>query len=190
MTDDRLKQSFARDVVLLKLVGMNPVVVHGGGPQIDATLQRMGKKGEFVQGMRVTDDETMDVVEMVLGGLSQRRGRQSHQSKRRARDRLDRQRRQLHSCQKDVVAEQRHRCRHARYRASGRGAEHRSQDRLAAGKRRVHSGGRSHRRRRGRPQLQHQRRSGGRQAGRSAARGKARAADQHARRAGQETASC
>ncbi len=69
MTDERLKASFARDVVLLKLVGINPVVVHGGGPQIDELLQRMGKKGEFVQGMRVTDAETMDVVEMVLGGL-------------------------------------------------------------------------------------------------------------------------
>src|SRR5580765_3857402 len=69
MTDERLKHSFARDVVLLKLVGMNPVVVHGGGPQIDDFLKRLGKKGEFVQGMRVTDDETMDVVEMVLGGL-------------------------------------------------------------------------------------------------------------------------
>ena len=69
MTDERLKASFARDVVLLKLVGMNPVVVHGGGPQIDELLKRVGKKGEFVQGMRVTDAETMDVVEMVLGGL-------------------------------------------------------------------------------------------------------------------------
>ena len=69
MTDERLKASFARDVVLLKLVGMNPVVVHGGGPQIDQMLTRLGKKGEFVQGMRVTDDDTMDVVEMVLGGL-------------------------------------------------------------------------------------------------------------------------
>lgn len=69
MTDDHLKNSFARDVVLLKLVGMNPVVVHGGGPQIDDLLKRVGKKGEFVQGMRVTDAETMDVVEMVLGGL-------------------------------------------------------------------------------------------------------------------------
>jgi acetylglutamate kinase len=69
MTDERLKSSFARDVVLLKLVGMNPVVVHGGGPQIDELLNRVGKKGEFVQGMRVTDAETMDVVEMVLGGL-------------------------------------------------------------------------------------------------------------------------
>ncbi|HET9405217.1 MAG TPA: acetylglutamate kinase, partial [Burkholderiales bacterium] len=68
MIDQRLKESFAHDVVLLKLVGMNPVVVHGGGPQIDEALERVGKKGEFVQGMRVTDAETMDVVEMVLGG--------------------------------------------------------------------------------------------------------------------------
>src|SRR5436305_9547965 len=69
MTDDKLKHSFARDVVLLKLVGMDPVIVHGGGPQIDDMLKRIGKKGEFVQGMRVTDRETMDIVEMVLGGL-------------------------------------------------------------------------------------------------------------------------
>ena len=68
MTDERLKHSFARDVVLLKLVGMNPVVVHGGGPQIDELLKRVGKQGQFIQGMRVTDAETMDVVEMVLGG--------------------------------------------------------------------------------------------------------------------------
>ncbi len=68
MTDPRLKESFARDVVLLKLVGMNPVVVHGGGPQIDELLKRMGKQGQFIQGMRVTDEETMDIVEMVLGG--------------------------------------------------------------------------------------------------------------------------
>jgi acetylglutamate kinase len=68
MTDENLKQGFARDVVLLKVVGMNPVIVHGGGPQIDDLLKRVGKKGEFIQGMRVTDAETMDVVEMVLGG--------------------------------------------------------------------------------------------------------------------------
>jgi acetylglutamate kinase len=68
MTDLRLQRSFAHDVVLLKLVGMNPVVVHGGGPQIEQLLGRLGKKGEFVQGLRVTDAETMDVVEMVLGG--------------------------------------------------------------------------------------------------------------------------
>ncbi|MGL6070933.1 acetylglutamate kinase [Craterilacuibacter sp.] len=69
MTDDKLKEDFAKDVVLLKLVGMNPVVVHGGGPQINELLARVGKAGEFIQGMRVTDAETMDVVEMVLGGL-------------------------------------------------------------------------------------------------------------------------
>lgn len=68
MTDAKLKEGFARDVVLLKVVGMNPVIVHGGGPQIDKLLKRVGKKGEFIQGMRVTDAETMDVVEMVLGG--------------------------------------------------------------------------------------------------------------------------
>jgi len=68
MTDPHLKECFARDVVLLKLVGFNPVVVHGGGPQIETMLSRVGKKGEFVQGMRVTDAETMEVVEMVLGG--------------------------------------------------------------------------------------------------------------------------
>jgi len=68
MVDENLKQSFAKDVVLLKLVGMNPVVVHGGGPQINAHLDKLGKKGEFINGMRVTDEETMDIVEMVLGG--------------------------------------------------------------------------------------------------------------------------
>jgi acetylglutamate kinase len=68
MTDDKLKESFASDIVLLKLVGMNPVIVHGGGPQIDDMLKRVGKKGEFVRGMRVTDAETMEIVEMVLGG--------------------------------------------------------------------------------------------------------------------------
>ncbi|MEF8730565.1 MAG: acetylglutamate kinase [Candidatus Accumulibacter meliphilus] len=68
MTDEHLKQCFARDVVLLKLVGMHVVVVHGGGPQIENLLARVGKKGKFIQGMRVTDAETMDIVEMVLGG--------------------------------------------------------------------------------------------------------------------------
>jgi acetylglutamate kinase len=69
MVDEDLKAGFARDVVLMKLVGINPVVVHGGGPQIGKLLERLGKESEFVQGMRVTDSETMDVVEMVLGGL-------------------------------------------------------------------------------------------------------------------------
>ena len=68
MTDAALKEGFAKDVVLLKLCGMNPIVVHGGGPQINHMLEKVGKQGEFVQGMRVTDAETMEVVEMVLGG--------------------------------------------------------------------------------------------------------------------------
>ena len=69
MVDEVLKKGFARDVVLMKLVGINPVVVHGGGPQIGQLLERIGKESVFVEGMRVTDAETMDVVEMVLGGL-------------------------------------------------------------------------------------------------------------------------
>src|SRR6201994_3315590 len=68
MTDPALQQDFAEDIVLLKLVGMNPIVVHGGGPQIDEALSRLGKKGTFIQGMRVTDEETMEVVEWVLAG--------------------------------------------------------------------------------------------------------------------------
>jgi acetylglutamate kinase len=69
MIDEALKNSFARDVVLMKSVGLNPIVVHGGGPQIGELLAKLGKSTEFVDGMRVTDSETMDVVEMVLGGL-------------------------------------------------------------------------------------------------------------------------
>ncbi len=69
MVDEQLKSGFARDIVLMRLVGINPVVVHGGGPQIGRVLEKIGKQSEFVQGMRVTDSETMDVVEMVLGGL-------------------------------------------------------------------------------------------------------------------------
>jgi len=71
MTDEALQRGFAHDVVLLKLVGLNPVVVHGGGPQIDSALKRLGKAGTFIQGMRVTDAETMEVVEWVLGGQVQ-----------------------------------------------------------------------------------------------------------------------
>lgn len=69
MKGDDMIQSFARDIVLMKRVGMNPVVVHGGGPQIGSHLEKLGKKSEFIEGMRVTDSETMDVVEMMLGGL-------------------------------------------------------------------------------------------------------------------------
>ena len=69
MVDEKLKNSFARDIVLLKQVGVNPVVVHGGGPQIGSLLEKVGKESKFIDGMRVTDSETMDIVEMVLGGL-------------------------------------------------------------------------------------------------------------------------
>jgi len=69
MVDEKLKSSFAQDIVLLKQVGVNPVIVHGGGPQIGKLLEQIGKESHFIEGMRVTDNETMDVVEMVLGGL-------------------------------------------------------------------------------------------------------------------------
>ena len=69
MIDENLKTRFARDIVLMKLVGMNPIVVHGGGPQIGSVLDKLGIESHFVDGMRVTDSATMDVVEMVLGGL-------------------------------------------------------------------------------------------------------------------------
>ena len=69
MVDEALKSSFARDIVLMNLVGIKPVVVHGGGPQIGNLLEKIGKESRFIDGMRVTDSETMDVVEMVLGGL-------------------------------------------------------------------------------------------------------------------------
>ena len=69
MSDETLKEGFARDVVLMKLVGMQPVVIHGGGPQIGETLNKLGKKSTFIEGMRVTDSETMDIVETVLGGV-------------------------------------------------------------------------------------------------------------------------
>lgn len=71
MTEEVLQRSFAHDVVMLKLIGLNPVVVHGGGPQIDEALRRVGKQGTFIQGMRVTDADTMEVVEWVLGGQVQ-----------------------------------------------------------------------------------------------------------------------
>ncbi len=96
MTDPKLKDCFARDVVLLKLVGMNPVVVHGGGPQIDDLLKRVGKQGTFVQGMRVTDEETMDIVEMVLGGQVNKEIVNLINQPRRQGGRPDRPGRQLH----------------------------------------------------------------------------------------------
>ena len=106
MIEENLKQGFARDVVLLKLVGMSPVIVHGGGPQIDDMLKRIGKHGEFIQGMRVTDAETMNVVEMVLGGRGQQGNRQSHQSTGRPGSRPDRQGWRFYLREKNARAEQ------------------------------------------------------------------------------------
>ena len=94
MIDEKLKQSFAQDVVLMRFIGINPVIVHGGGPQIGKTMERMGKKPTFVSGQRVTDEETMDIVEMVLGGKvnkeivnlinqARRQGRGPHRQGRR-----------------------------------------------------------------------------------------------------------
>src|SRR3989338_7787718 len=68
MSDEELKENFALDIILLKLIGINPVIVHGGGPQIGSFLKKVGKETKFFEGYRITDDETMDVVEMVLGG--------------------------------------------------------------------------------------------------------------------------
>ena len=93
MTDPALQQDFAEDIVLLKLVGMNPIVVHGGGPQIDEALARLGKKGTFIQGMRVTDEETMEVVEWVLGRRGAAGHRRPHQRRRRQGRGPDRARR-------------------------------------------------------------------------------------------------
>ena len=93
MTDPALQQDFAEDIVLLKLVGMNPIVVHGGGPQIDEALARLGKKGTFIQGMRVTDEETMEVVEWVLGGAGAAGHRRPDQRRRRQGRGPDRPRR-------------------------------------------------------------------------------------------------
>lgn len=104
MTEERLQRAFARDVVLLKLVGMNPVIVHGGGPQIGDALRRVGKQSEFIQGMRVTDAETMEVVEWVLGGPSPRRLSHADQQLRRPSRRPNRQRRRSHSREKAQTA--------------------------------------------------------------------------------------
>ena len=93
MTDPALQQDFAEDVVLLKLVGMNPVVVHGGGPQIEEALAKIGKKGTFIQGMRVTDEETMEVVEWVLAGAGAAGHRRPDQRRRRQGGGPDRPRR-------------------------------------------------------------------------------------------------
>ena len=190
MVDQNLKEAFAHDVVLLKLVGMNPVVVHGGGPQIDEALERVGKKSTFIQGMRVTDAETMEVVEWVLAGEVQgelvmlinalwRPGGRTHRQGRWPDPRAQ----AAHAGQERSEQASRHRPgRRDRGDQPGR--------RQGAAGRRLHPGHLADRLRRGRPVLQHQRRRRGRQDRRDPEGREAGHADQHARRARQERSLC
>ena len=185
MTETPLKAGFARDVVMLKLVGMNPVIVHGGGPQIGDLLSKMGIQSEFRQGMRVTDERVMNVVEMVLGELNQEIVGLINQQGGKAvgltgqDGAFIRARKMLLKSDTDPGAVRRHRARR-RDRAHRSGADQPA--RLA----RFHPGHRADRRRRGRRGLQHQRRSRRRQARRNAEGREAGADDQHGGRAGQE----
>ena len=190
MTDPELQADFAEDVVLLKLVGMNPVVVHGGGPQIEAALNRLGKKGEFIQGMRVTDAETMEVVEWVLAGevqqdivglinqaggkavgLTGRDGGLIRAQKLKMVDNNDPTKEHDVGQVGDIVSIDPERGEGA----AGRPVHPRHQRRSASARER---------------ELQHQRRRGGRQAGHGAAGREAGAAHQHARACWTSRASC
>ncbi len=170
---------------MLKLVGMNPVVVHGGGPQIEQALAKMGKKGEFVQGMRVTDEETMEVVEMVLAGQVNQEivGLINHAGGKAVG---------LTGQDGNLIRAKKLRCATARTRTRSTTSawSARSSRSTRASSRRcraiVHPGDLADRLRRQQRELQHQRRRGGRQAGRGAEGREADAADQHARRARQE----
>ena len=190
MTDPALQQDFAEDVVLLKLVGMNPVVVHGGGPQIDDALAKLGKKGTFIQGMRVTDEETMEVVEWVLAGEVQQdivglinaaggkavglTGRDGGLIRARKLKMLDKDDPSKEHDVGQVGEIESHRpergARRCRTTSSSR-----SSARSALARQR---------------ELQHQRRRGGRQAGRGAEGREADDADQHAAACWTRTASC
>ena len=172
MTDPALQADFAEDVVLLKLVGMNPVVVHGGGPQIEAALNRLGKKGEFIQGMRVTDAETMEVVEWVLAGeVQQDIVGLINQAGGKAVG-LTGPRRRPDPRAKAQDAGQRRPEQGARRRPGRRHRQHRPQRGQGAAGRRVHPGDQPDRFWRAQRELQHQCRRGGRQAGHRAARPK------------------
>jgi acetylglutamate kinase len=180
MTDEHLKQCFARDVVLLKLVGMNVVVVHGGGPQIESLLGRVGKKGKFIQGMRVTDAETMDIVEMVLGGqvnkdvvnlINQAGGKAVGLTGKDG---------SFIRAKKLLLANQENRGPDRRRPGRRHHADRPVADR-PPGVRRLHPGRGADRRRQGRRDLQHQRRCRGRQDRRNPQGRKAGPADQYAR---------
>jgi hypothetical protein len=145
---EHLKQCFARDVVLLKLVGMNPVVVHGGGPQIETCSRASARRATFVQGMRVTDAETMDLVEMVLGGQVNKDIVNLINQARRQGRRPHRQGRQFHPRQKADDGKQGRAGRPDRHRPGRRHRLDRSQPDRLPRHRRLHSGDRADRRRR------------------------------------------
>ena len=149
MTEPALKAGFARDVVMLKLVGMNPVIVHGGGPQIGDLLTKMGIKSEFRQGMRVTDDRVMNVVEMVLGELNQEIVGLINQHGGKAVGLTGQDGAFIHA-RKMLLKSETVRRRARRHRARRRDRAHRSGDHPAPRFARLHSGGRADRRRRAR----------------------------------------
>ena len=163
MTDPLLKKSFAFDVVMLKLVGMNPVVVHGGGPQINDMLDKTGKKGTFIQGMRVTDDETLYVVEAVLGELNQEIVGLINQAGGKAVG-LNGQGWWFHPRQEDDGRKRDREGQDARYRLRRRHLQHRPDADSSSRRGGFHSGRGTDRRRRGRTGVQHQRRSRGQRA--------------------------
>ena len=180
MVDPALRDSFARDVVLMKYVGLHPVVVHGGGPQIDEMLKSLGVVSERLDGLRVTDDHTMDVVEMVLGGKDQPGDRLPHRGPRRPRRRAHRQRRRLLAGQEGRQDEDQER-EVGRPGPRRRGDSGQPRGRAPARRRRIHSGDRSRRGRRGRQVAQRQRRHRGWQGRGGAACAEVRAPDRHRR---------
>ena len=189
MTDEELKSSFARDVVLLKLVGMNPVVVHGGGPQIEQLLARLGKKGEFIQGMRVTDAETMDVVEMVLGGqVNKEVVELINQAGGKAVGLTGQDGAFIHARKLTLPPSKENGKIDLGQVGEVESIDPAVIEALEAG--RLHPGGGADRHRARRHHLQHQCGPGGGQAGRGPARREAGGAHQHPRRARQGTASC
>ena len=188
MTDVALQEDFAEDVVLLKLIGMNPVVVHGAGPQIGALLQKLGKQSEFIQGMRVTDEETLDVVEMVLGGLiNQEIVTLINKAGGKAVGLTGKDGHFIHA-RKLKVAEQGKQEEEDRRGPGGRSRAHRPGDHPAPRLARLHPGDRAHRQRRERRRLQHQRRHRRGQARGHAAGREADPAHQHHGRPRQERA--
>ena len=190
MTERHLMEAFAKDVVLLKLVGMNPVVVHGGGPQIADLLKKIGKQSDFIQGMRVTDEETLDVVEMVLGGLvNQDIVTLINKHGGKAVGLTGKDGNFIHA-KKMLVASKDKSEEVARHRPGRRDHQHRPGNHPGARRARFHPGGRAARHRQGRQCLQHQRRCRGRQDRRRAAGGKGHFHDQHPRACSTRRATC